>query len=117
MARVRVARSARGDIANILDASADRWGAEGRRRYRALIAAAIRPVARNPKAATTRRRADLARGLRSFHIRHAGGETSGARVQNPVHVLYYRSIDPDLIEIVRVLHERMEPSRHVGEQP
>ena len=31
----------------------------------------------------------------------------------PVHILYYRIIQPGLIEIVRVLHERMEPSRHL----
>jgi plasmid stabilization system protein ParE len=30
-------------------------------------------------------------------------------------VLYYRVVTPDLIEIVRVLHERMEPSRHLSE--
>jgi toxin ParE1/3/4 len=30
-----------------------------------------------------------------------------------VHVLYYRVLAPGLIEIVRVLHERMEPSRHL----
>jgi toxin ParE1/3/4 len=35
-------------------------------------------------------------------------------VRRPVHVLYYRLIRPGLVEIVRVLHERMEPSRHIG---
>jgi toxin ParE1/3/4 len=39
-----------------------------------------------------------------------------ARVRGPVHVLYYRVVRPDLVEIVRVLHERMEPSRHIGEE-
>jgi plasmid stabilization system protein ParE len=32
-----------------------------------------------------------------------------------VHVLYFRPIMPELIEIVRVLHERMEPARQIGE--
>jgi toxin ParE1/3/4 len=35
-------------------------------------------------------------------------------VRRPAHVLYYRALTPDLIEIVRVLHERMDPSRHMG---
>jgi len=35
-------------------------------------------------------------------------------VKKPVHVLYYRAIQSGVIEIVRVLHERMEPSRHFG---
>jgi plasmid stabilization system protein ParE len=30
-------------------------------------------------------------------------------------VLYYRAVAPGLIEIVRVLHERMEPSRQLSE--
>ena len=35
-------------------------------------------------------------------------------MRKPAHVLYYRILDLGLIEIVRVLHERMEPSRHIG---
>jgi hypothetical protein len=35
----------------------------------------------------------------------------------PVHVLYYRVAQKGVIEIVRVLHERMEPSRHLDELP
>jgi toxin ParE1/3/4 len=31
----------------------------------------------------------------------------------PVHVIFYRAIEPGLVEIVRVLHERMEPGRQV----
>jgi plasmid stabilization system protein ParE len=34
-----------------------------------------------------------------------------------VHVLYYRPVEPELIEIVRVLHERMEPARQIAEVP
>ena len=32
-----------------------------------------------------------------------------------MHVLYFRAVAPDLIEIIRVLHERMEPARQIGE--
>src|SRR5437016_421892 len=39
-------------------------------------------------------------------------ESPQMKVGRPVHILYYRKIQPGLIEIVRVLHERMEPSRH-----
>jgi len=38
-------------------------------------------------------------------------------VRRPVHVLYYRIAQKGVIEIVRVLHERMEPSRHLDELP
>jgi len=36
-------------------------------------------------------------------------------VRRPGHVLYYRTVAPGLIVIVRVLHERVEPSRHLSE--
>ena len=38
-----------------------------------------------------------------------------AKVRRPVHVLYYRVGDEGVIEIVRVLHEKMDPSRHLDE--
>jgi len=37
-----------------------------------------------------------------------------APVAAPVHIVFYRVAGPDLIEVTRVLHERMELSRHLG---
>jgi toxin ParE1/3/4 len=73
-------------------------------------------LADNPEGPTTQNRANLARGVRSFHIRHARADDPEAKVRKPVHVLYYRAVRPSLIEIVRVLHERMAPSRYPGER-
>jgi toxin ParE1/3/4 len=113
MARFRLSRPARSDLARILAISAERWGPEGKRRYAAMIAIAMRQVASEPDGPATRKRTELLRGVRSLHIRHA--RAHDPKVKRPVHVLYYRAIRPDLVEIVRVLHERMEPSRHIGE--
>lgn len=66
------------------------------------------------KAGSTAARPDLRPGIRSFHIRHSRNESQEAPVGNPVHVIFYRAIGTDLVEIVRVLHDRAEPSRHVG---
>ena len=112
MARFHIAQPAHGDLANILSTSAERWGAEGRRRYATLLAAAMRIVAANPEGPLTQARHELSPGLRSFHLRHVRADAPQAKVSKPVHVLYYRAIEPGLIEIVRVLHERMEPTRH-----
>ncbi len=111
MAGFRLSPLAEADLVRILVASANRWGPEGRRRYAALLAAAMRLVARVPDGPTTRDRAELSPGIRSFHIRHV----PGSMIRKPVHILYYRATAPDRIEIVRVLHERMEPSRHLTE--
>ena len=48
-------------------------------------------------------------GVRSFHIRQVRGS---AGVKDPAHVIVYRVVE-DCIEVVRVLHERMDPMRHV----
>ena len=109
MARFRLAGPAQ--AANILATSAERWGTEGRRRYAILLAAAMRIIAADPEGPLTHTRQELLPGLRSFHLRHARGDAPQAKVRKPVHVLYYRALQPGLIEIVRVLHERMEPSR------
>jgi toxin ParE1/3/4 len=113
MARFRLSLLARADLAQILATSAERWGIEGRRRY----AAGMRKVAAEPEGPTTRERVELSRGIRSFHLRNAGADKTQAQVRRPVHVLYYRAVRPGLVEIVRVLHERMEPSRHLGADP
>lgn len=113
MARFHLSRPAQADLAHILATSAERWGDEGRRRYAATLAAAMRQVAADPKGPATRDRRELRASIRSFHIRHAGGNDPEANVRRPVHVLYYRVIQPGLVDIIRVLHERKEPSRHL----
>jgi toxin ParE1/3/4 len=117
MARFRLARPAQLDLANILATSAERWGAEGRQRYAAVFAAAMRQVADQPEGPLTKKRPDLRSGIRSFHVRYTRRSGEDARVRRPVHVLYYRVAQEGVIEIVRVLHERMEPSRHLDELP
>jgi toxin ParE1/3/4 len=109
MARVRLSAPAQADLGDLLSTSLERWGAGGRTRYAALIATAIRAVAARPTGPMTRARDELMPGIRSFHVRHARRDRG---VKTPVHVVYYRRVRSDLIEIVRVLHERMDPSRH-----
>jgi toxin ParE1/3/4 len=77
----------------------------------------MRQVAAGPSDPATRSHADLSPGIRSFHIRHTRDIDAKAKVRRPVHVLYYRLVEPDLLEIVRVLHERMEPARHISAIP
>jgi toxin ParE1/3/4 len=116
MGRFRISQPAQSDLANILATSAERWGTEGRRRYALLLGAAMRIVAANPVGPLSQTRNELSPGLRSFHLRHARATAPQAKVKKPSHVLYYRAIQPGVIEVVRVLHERMEPSRYFDDQ-
>ena len=115
MARYRLSGPAKADIAAILKTSQEQHGDQARIRYRALLTAALRRIVKNPSGASTCDRAELLPGIRSFHIRHSRGDSSEAPVANAVHVIFYRVADGDIIDIVRVLHERMEPRRHIGD--
>jgi toxin ParE1/3/4 len=113
MARFHLSQPAKTDLTRILAISIERWGRSGGKRCAALLSAAMLKAAVEPIGHVTRDRGELGHGMRSLHIRHARRAGPGVRVGNPVHVLYYRSIQPGLIEIVRVLHDRMEPSQHI----
>lgn len=113
MARYRLSAPAQADIADILKSSEAQHGADARVRYRALLTAAMRRTAADPQGLSSVARDNLLTGLRSFHIRHSRDESREPPVAHPVHVIFYRVAAPGLIEIVRVLHERMEPGRHV----
>ena len=117
MARYRLTKSATRDIGSILRTSEVRHGRDARTRYAALLLAAMRCVAEYPEGRSTSDRSELRPGLRSFHIRHSRDESREAPVANPVHVIFYRVIQRDVVEIVRVLHDRMEPRRHIGASP
>jgi toxin ParE1/3/4 len=117
MARFRLSLPARADLAQILAVSVERWEIAGKRRYAEVLAAGMRKVAADPDGPTTRDRTELCRGIRSFHLRNVRIGHVEAKVRKPVHVLFYRVVGPGVVEIVRILHERMDPSRHIGADP
>lgn len=113
MARYRLSEPAKADIAAALRRSETRHGTDARLRYRALLTAALRRIAADPKPPASVDCGDLFVGLRSYHIRHSRNAGSEAAVVRPVHVIFYRVQDAGVIEVVRVLHERMLPLRHI----
>jgi toxin ParE1/3/4 len=113
MARYRLSDPAKADIARLLRTSEALHGVDARIRYRALLTAALRRIAADPSGVLMQNRDKLAEGVRSFHIRHSRRDSREMPVGEPVHVIFYRVVTPGLVEVVRVLHERMEPERHV----
>ena len=114
MARLRLARRAQTDLMIILGDSAEKWGAEASRRYAATLTRAMRQVATDPEGVLTRPRTEIRPDLRSFHLRNVRQNKRRSTVRRPVHMIYYRVVEPGLVEIVRVLHDRMEPARQFG---
>lgn len=97
---------------DILALSLERWGTAGSARYLALLRAALRKIAAQPLGPTTLARDEITAGIRSLHLKHVRSRG----VSSPVHVLYFRLAAPGVVEIVRVLHERMDPRRHFEDQ-
>ena len=108
MARYRLSGPAKADITSLLRTSELRFGADARKRYSTLLVASLRRIAADPYGLLTRDQGQIIEGLRSFHIRHGRRESTAAPVASPVHVLFFRSVSPGQIEVLRVLHERMD---------
>jgi toxin ParE1/3/4 len=110
--KYRLTEAADDDIADVLRETSRRFGPLQRGKYAALIERAIEMVAEEPERPGSRRRDDLAVGVRSFHIEIAAGRRGTA-----AHVVYYLcgTLDDGCegVIVARLLHERMEPLRHL----
>lgn len=95
MTQYRLTPAAQRDLTNIWDYSVETWNARQAERYVRAIQATAELLTRNKELG--RRRPDLGSRYRSV--------TSGS------HVLFYKCTD-DAVEIIRILHHRMDPGRH-----
>ena len=97
MARFDLTAEARSDLESIADYTTERWGKTQTERYLDAIEARLDQLARQPQLG--RARPELREGLLSFPIQN--------------HVVYYlrRSFG---IVVVRLLHQRQDPHRHIG---
>jgi toxin ParE1/3/4 len=95
----RLSSQAEADLAEIWVYSAERWSHEQADRYIDALVSRFDWLCDNPQ--LWKPRPDITEGLYSY--------------PQQSHVIYFRAQGdpPDLIEIVRVLHGRMEPARHV----
>ncbi|HMM91218.1 type II toxin-antitoxin system RelE/ParE family toxin [Bradyrhizobium sp.] len=107
--RVRLGAAAELDFANILKWTAENFGTRKTRIYRDTLVRAIGELADGPDAAGSKARDDIMAGLRTLHIARRGRRGS--------HFLMYRAAPNSTIEIVRILHDRMDLQRHVRPAP
>jgi len=115
MARYRLTEAAQSDIIAILAWSHERFGSEARRRYEALIAAAIRDAAERSDGGGPTARPELGEGVFSWHLAQSRSRSDGGMVHRPRHFLICRR-DGDLLVVGRVLHDAMELRRHLDPQ-
>lgn len=111
----RLTAAAQRDIIDVLDYTDTNFGSTLRERYAAAIKQALRAICTDPG-----RRGvvplDLGPGrLMAFHLRHLarGDAPVTSMLRNPRHLLVFKFDGPDSLVVVRVLHESMDPGRHV----
>ncbi len=94
---VRLSPKARADLGRIWDDSAERWGKDQADRYIRLLAASF---ARLAEGSARGREADE---IRKGYLRLSVGS----------HILFYRRGAEGGIEVIRILHQRMDFKRHL----
>jgi toxin ParE1/3/4 len=121
--RLRISSAAKADIEDLLAWSEQRFGVAARRRYEALLTCALQDVAEDLSRPGVRARPELGAGVFSYHLffsrkRAAKGSTAPAAgaVQQPRHLVVGRIVEPGFADILRVLHDAMEISRHLPER-
>jgi len=103
MVRVHRSPRAKADITEVLAYTRDNWGAEQAGKYADLIDQAADAIGENPHIG--RPRFGIRAGILAHHISQRGRTAS--------HFLYYRIDLNGDVEIVRFLHERMDPGLHL----
>ena len=104
---VRLGAAAELDFANILKWTTENFGARQSRVYRNTLVQAIGELAGGPDVVGSRTRDEIMPGLRTLHVAWHGRRGS--------HFLMYRIAPRGTIEIVRILHDRMDVQRHIAE--
>lgn len=115
MVRYRLTHAAQADIISILAWSHDKFGEEARKRYEALIAAAIRDAATRSDKVGRALRPELGDGVFSWHLAQSRTRSPGGNVHRPRHFLICRR-DGEVLVVARVLHDAMELRRYLDPQ-
>ena len=92
--RLELSQQAKEDFRDILSHTLTTWGESQLAKYRASINDALNVILHNPSAG----RPSVKPTLKVLTVEH--------------HRIFYRTID-DTIYVVRILHERMDTSRHL----
>lgn len=97
MSTLRLTPAARNDLSEIWDWTAHHWGEDQANTYLGELHAAMLRIADDPRRG--RDRAEIAEGYRSY----AAGS----------HMLWFTAGTPDYVDVIRVLHQRMDPRRNL----
>jgi toxin ParE1/3/4 len=100
-----VTRTALRDIRDILEWSRRKFGRAAASRYRALLIQALRDIEADP----------MVPGVRTYRVSFSRSRVAGEKVKAPQHFILYRSIEPGVIEIGRIIRDSVDLDRHLPE--
>jgi len=109
--RLRLTRQAEADIEAVLEQTFLEFGRIQVERYSAIISKALDMIAERPDRPSARARPEIGPDVRAFHLALAAERRSAA--SHLVYFLSRRTGDGEEIIVLRLLHERMEPRRHL----
>jgi toxin ParE1/3/4 len=109
--RVRVSAAADHDFLAVLQWTREHFGSRQVTIYQRTLVLALAALADGgPYLPDSRDRDDVRKGLRTLHMARKG--------RRGRHFILYRTKEPDVIEVLRILHDSMDVSRHIeGDAP
>jgi toxin ParE1/3/4 len=102
---VRLSGTAEKDFQDIVQWTREAFGSLQARVYQEILIEALVELAGGPNVPGSIARDEIRPGLRSLHI------TRGRRRGR--HLVIYRVVQPNVIEVVRILHDAMDFAQHV----
>jgi toxin ParE1/3/4 len=106
---INLSAAAELDFANILDWTTQNFGARQSQIYRGVLVQTIKELAAGPDVTGSKGLDEIMPGLRTLHAARRGRRGS--------HFLMYRTTAGQTIEIMRILHDKMDIQRHVSSDP
>jgi toxin ParE1/3/4 len=104
--RIRLSAAAERDFLGIIEWTAETFGIRQAKTYRLTLMLALAALHQGPDLPDSEPRDEIRPGLRSIHVARRG--------RRGRHFILYRTADADRIEVVRILHDSMDISRHAS---
>jgi toxin ParE1/3/4 len=107
------------DLESCLLWSAESFGIPAAHRYRALLEVALLAILEDPELRGSKPIEGFDGKVKIYHLRHCrqAAPVGGLIVKNPRHFIVYRTMEAGAIELLRVLHERMDMGTQLQEPP
>ena len=117
--RREISRQAQADVEECLLWSAESFGIPAARRYQKLIFVALEEICQIGKSPNSGFRLGIPPEFQFYHLRHSRKKAAidGIIVKTPRHFVVYRVGENEVIQIIRILHDSMDITAQLEEEP